>query len=102
MKDARDTGSITVSERSLEAGNSNPLQYSCLENPTNRRALQATVHGLAKVRNEISTKHGCTQSIYLHAHQSYLSFGLLMWRNGEGSVQSWEESWQVTTRNKYK
>ena len=58
--------------------------------------------GLQRVRSEISTKHGCTQSIYLYAHQNYLSFGLLMWHNGEGSVQSWEESWQVTTRNKYK
>ena len=28
--------------------NGNPLQYSCLENPTNRGALQATVHGIAE------------------------------------------------------
>ena len=29
-------------------GNSNSLQYSCLENPMNRRAQQATVHGVTK------------------------------------------------------
>ena len=29
-------------------GHGNPLQYSCLENPTNRGAWQATVHGVAK------------------------------------------------------
>ena len=29
-------------------GNGNPLQYSCLENPMDRRAWQATVHGVAE------------------------------------------------------
>ena len=36
-------------------GNSNPLQYSCLENPTNGRAWRATVHGLAKNWTQLST-----------------------------------------------
>ena len=30
-------------------GNSNPLQYSCLENPTDRGAWWATVHGVAEL-----------------------------------------------------
>ena len=34
--------------RSLGGGNDNPLQYSCLENPMNRGAWQATVHGVTK------------------------------------------------------
>ena len=34
--------------RSLGEGNGNPLQYSCLENPTDGGAWQATVHGVAK------------------------------------------------------
>ena len=34
--------------RSSEIGLGNPLQYSCLENPMDRRAWQATVHGVAK------------------------------------------------------
>ena len=29
-------------------GNGNPLQYSCLENPMDRGARQATVHGVAE------------------------------------------------------
>ena len=29
-------------------GNGNPFQYSCLENPMDRGALQATVHGVAE------------------------------------------------------
>ena len=34
--------------RSPGEGNGNPLQYSCLGNPLNRGAWQATVHGVAK------------------------------------------------------
>ena len=45
---AGDLGSIPGLERSPGGGNSNPLQYSCLENPTNRGAWRATVHGVAK------------------------------------------------------
>ena len=33
-----------------------PLQYSCLENPTDRGAQQATVHGVARVRHHLATK----------------------------------------------
>ena len=32
----------------MYVGNGNPLQYSCLENPTDRRAWWATVHGFAQ------------------------------------------------------
>ena len=39
-----DSGSIPGSGRSPGGGNGNPLQYSCLENPTDRRAWWATVH----------------------------------------------------------
>ena len=44
----RDVGSIPGSERSPGVGNGNPLQYSCLENPVDRGAWQATVHGVAE------------------------------------------------------
>ena len=37
-------GSIPGSGRSLQGGHGSPLQYSYLENPMNRGALQATVH----------------------------------------------------------
>ena len=35
-------------------GNGNPLQYSCLENPMDRGAWEATVHGVAKSRTQLS------------------------------------------------
>ena len=37
-------------------GNGNPLQYSCLENSTDRGAWQATVHGVTRVGHNLETK----------------------------------------------
>ena len=45
-----DPGSNPRSGRCCGEGNSYPLKYSCLENPMDRRAWQATVHGVAKSR----------------------------------------------------
>ena len=42
---ARDTGSVPRLGRSSGGGHGNPLQYSCLRNPIDRGAWQATVHG---------------------------------------------------------
>ena len=42
---AGDTGLIPGLGPSPGEGNGNPLQYSCLENPTDRGAGRATVHG---------------------------------------------------------
>ena len=43
-----DLGLIPGSGRSPGEGNSNPLQYSCLENPMDRGAWWGTVHAVAK------------------------------------------------------
>ena len=47
---AGDMGSISVSGRSPGKGSGNPLQYSCLENPMDTGACQATVPGSQRVR----------------------------------------------------
>ena len=46
--DIRDAGSIPGSGRSLGRGHSNPFQYSCLENPTDRGVWCATAHRVTK------------------------------------------------------
>ena len=46
--DIRDAGLIPGSGRYTGEGNGNLFQYSCLENPMDSRAWQATVHGVAK------------------------------------------------------
>ena len=53
--DARDAGSIPGSGKCPGGGRGNPLQYSCLENPMNRGAWWATVHGVAKSQARLST-----------------------------------------------
>ena len=45
---AGEPGLIPGSARSPGEGNGNPLQYSCLENPMDRGAWKATVHGVTK------------------------------------------------------
>ena len=58
---AGDLGSIPGSGRSPGEGNSNPLQYSCLENPMDRGAWWAAVHGKELDTTE-ATWHACTMN----------------------------------------
>ena len=51
--DVRDAGSILGSGRSPGGGHGNPLQYSCLENPTDRGAWWTTVYRVAKSRTRL-------------------------------------------------
>ena len=70
--DARAVGSIPGSGRSPGVGNGHPLQYFCLENPMDRGAWRATVHGVAKSQTRLSrhtlthiTRYGRTESLLL-------------------------------------
>ena len=65
---AGDVGSIPGLGRSPGGGHGNPLQYSCLENPIDRGAWQATVHGVAKSQTGLSNL----------AHAMYLSTPFLL------------------------
>ena len=53
---AGDLGSIPGSGRSPGEGNGEPIQYSCLENPMDRGAWQAAVHGVVRVGHNLATK----------------------------------------------
>ena len=77
MVDAEDLDSIPRSRRSPGAGNGSPLQYSYLENPMDRGAWQAAVHGVAKSWVRLSTNPfhckrssaiGCTVPAFLPDH----------------------------------
>ena len=55
----RRSGTVGISTQvylSPIEGNGDPLQYSCLENPMDRAAWQATVHGVASVGHNLATK----------------------------------------------
>ena len=47
--DTRVAGSIPGSETSSRGGNDNPVQYSCLDNPMDRRTWRATVHEVTEL-----------------------------------------------------
>ena len=57
---AGDIGSVPGQERA-GGGHSNPVQYSCLENPRDRGAWWATVHGVAKSQTRL-------KGLNTHAH----------------------------------
>ena len=66
-----DPSSIPWLGRSPEQGNGNPLHYSCLENPVDRGAWRATVHGATKSRTRVSDWH-------VHVHTKGLRTGELV------------------------
>ena len=68
--DLRDKGLIPGLGISPGEGHGNPLQYSHLENPMDKGAWWATVHGVAKSR---------TQLKQLIIHWSHLPFPFIFW-----------------------
>ena len=76
---AGDMGSIAGSGRSPGGGHGNPLQYSCLENPRDRGAWWAAVHGVAKSRTRLSY---FTFTFHFHALEKEMAThsSILAWR----------------------
>ena len=66
-----DPGSIPGLGRSPGGGHGNPLQYSCLENPTNRGAWWATVHSLTKSGTQLKQLSIQARITMLHCLQLY-------------------------------
>ena len=76
---ARDSGSIPGLGRSPREGHGNPLQYSCLENPRDRGAWWATVHGVAESRTGWThmKAHLYMSVCLLYLHAYYIWFLVL-------------------------
>ena len=64
--DVRDVCLIPRLGQSLGGGHGNPLQYSYLENPMDRRGLGAIVHGVTKswIHLKRLSTHACTINVY--------------------------------------
>ena len=60
-----DLGLVLELGRSPGGGQGNPLQYSCLDNSTDRGAWRATVHGIAESDMTEVTKHTDTHTVVL-------------------------------------
>ena len=81
-------GSIPGSGRSPGGGNGNPLQFSCLENPMDREAWQATVYGITKsqtLAEQLSTHTlcrtagPCKSCSYSYSRVTSHGLGLVGW-----------------------
>ena len=90
--DIRDMGSIRGLGRSPGEGNGNPLQYSCLEKPTDREAWRDTVHGVAEGWTRLSD---FTFTFHFDALKEMASYSsVLAWRiSGMGEPGGLEQSW---------
>ena len=72
---AGDLGSIPGSGRSPGGGDGNPLHHSCLENPRDRGAWWAIVHGVTELdMTEHSLTHSLSQS---HRNRKRITQGLI-------------------------
>ena len=72
-EDIRDAGSAPGSGRFPGGEPGNPLQNSCLENPTDREDWRATVHGVTKSQTEVKQL-----STHIHKHKiesTFMIFG---------------------------
>ena len=61
---AEDVGSIPGLGRSPGEGHGNAFQYSHLENPMDRGAWWATIHGVTELDRTGVAEHACTQRAY--------------------------------------
>ena len=77
---AGDVGSIPGSGRSPGEENGNPLQYFCLENPMDREAWQAAIHGVTKSRTQLSDLTTTNMKYYMISflHNIFLSLELIL------------------------
>ena len=84
VKNLPEPSSVPGSGRSPGEGHGNPLQFSCLENPTDRGAWRATVHGV--------TESDTTEWLTVIVVDKYGSL-LSTVRNGSGFLQGSRGAW---------
>ena len=98
-----DPGSIPGSGISPGEEDSNPLQYSGLENSMNRGAWQAPVHGVSKSQTWLSDLHFhfslsyCSLRIYRNSLNKTPSFWLTE-KGNERKLTWWGANWELTIR----
>ena len=86
-RDAGDMGSIPWLGRFPRKGHGNPLQCSCLENPMNRGAWPAIVHGVTKNGHDSASEH-----VRTHTHTGFTeNQGTKMGERGHAGEGSWRQ-----------
>ena len=77
--DVRDASLVFGLGRSPGEGNSNPLQYSCLENSMDRGAWRATVYAVTQIRTKL-------KQLSTHTHNHFQVHNSMEW------VHSWSKA----------
>ena len=72
-------------EDPLEEENGNPLQYSCLENPMERGAWRAMVHGVAEFDTTEATEHSTHSTWSVHVTSRHVTSRHVTSRNREAT-----------------
>ena len=104
--DTGDLGSIPGLGRSSGVGNGNPLQFCCPENPMDREAWQATVHGVTESWTQLSA-HTHTPILlrgfcYLPAHKWSWQFNFVArWVGHDAVRNSGAARWNKGSFRKY-
>ena len=102
MCNVGDLHSIPRSERSPREGNGNPLQYSCLENPMDGGAWQATVHGVAKSWTQLND---FTFTIHFSCTTEFTAAQFTIartWKQPKGpSMEEWIKMQYIYTMKNY-
>ena len=80
-------------------GNGNPLQYSCLENPMDREAWQATGHGVSKSWTGLS--NSTTTTSLTNCWLAEKNISLLTWKIRRMTSPSVPGGWEVQMEMKY-
>ena len=80
--DLREMGSVPGSGRFRGRGNSNPLQYSCLENPMDKGAWQATVYRVTKSQTQL-------EGLSMHARLELWKWEMRSASNQTGLDMQW-------------
>ena len=78
--EVRDTSLIPGSERSPGLGKGNPLQFSCLENPTDKRTWHAAVHRVLKTGTQLKPLSMHNTLAESRVGVSVMMFYCLSWR----------------------
>ena len=91
--DRRDAGSIPGSGRSPRGRNGNPLQYSGQDNPMDRGAWWAPVHGVAKSWTPLKQLSTQAAHRYISSKRIHKSMGVIYTKFSTelASVEKWRE-----------
>ena len=94
--DVRDMDLVLGSGRSPEKGHGNPLQYSCLESPTDRGAWRATVHRISKSQTRLK-RLSVRVRTHTHTHTHFNLIKTFIWSKASDDTEFYQRYNQLAS-----